>query len=95
MRCLRFEWNQAKAAENRAKHGITFREAVSVFLDECARIIPDPDHSETEARFILLGMSATLRILVVSHCYREETDTIRIISARKATKTERLQYGVH
>lgn len=89
---LHFEWDQAKAAANLRKHGVDFVEAQSAFADERARIIPDPDHSESEDRFILLGLSLNLRLLVVCHCYRENNNTIRIISARKATKPEARQY---
>jgi len=74
------------------KHGISFDEALSVFDDIYARLIPDPDHSQEEERFILLGLSQASRILTVVHCYRDEKDTIRIISARKSTKTEQKQY---
>ena len=88
-----FEWNQEKAASNIKKHGVSFDEAVTVFWDKNALIINDPDHSEDEDRFILLGMSENLRILVVIHC--ERGDTIRLISARTATKQERKQYEAH
>lgn len=88
-----FEWNQGKAASNIKKHGVSFDEAVTVFWDENALIINDPDHSEDEDCFILLGMSENLRILVVIHC--ERGDTIRLISARTATKQERKQYEAH
>ncbi len=89
---LRFDWDPAKAEANKRKHGVSFLEAESVFYDEHALFTEDPDHSETEDRFILLGVSARLRTLVVVHAYRENPDTIRIISARKATKTERSRY---
>ncbi len=85
---LRFEWDPAKAAANLKKHGIGFDEARSVFADERAKLIGDPDHSEDEDRFVLLGLSTSLRMLVVCHCYRSKNNTIRIISARKATATE-------
>ena len=85
---LHFEWDQRKAAANEKKHGVSFEEAKSVFSDERAKLIDDPDHSEEEDRFILLGLSSTLRVLVVCHCYREEGNVIRIISARKATAKE-------
>lgn len=88
-----FEWNQEKAASNIKKHGVSFDEAVTVFWDKNALIINDPDHSEDEDRFILLGMSENLRILVVIHC--ERGNTIRLISARTATKQERKQYEAH
>ena len=83
---MRFEWDAEKASINQKKHGVTFEEAQTVFGDYDALRIFDPDHSEDEDRFILLGMSAVLRILVVCHCYRENDEKIRIISARKATK---------
>ena len=89
---IHFEWDPVKAATNLKKHGIGFVEARSVFADERAKIIPDPDHSEGEDRFILLGLSLNLRLLVVCHCYREKNNTIRIFSARKATKPEARQY---
>ena len=90
---LNIEWDPRKAAANKKKHGISFDEAATVFSDENGRLIPDPDHSEEEDRFILLGMSWSLRILVVCHCYRATKNVIRIISARKATRSERAQYG--
>ncbi|MFA6036776.1 MAG: BrnT family toxin [Legionellales bacterium] len=85
---IHFEWNQAKAKSNFLKHGISFDEAKAVFLDENARIIEDPDHSEEEDRFIILGFSFKLRLLIVCYCYREIDETIRIISSRKATRNE-------
>ena len=85
---LHFEWDSRKAAANERKHGVGFEEAKSVFSDERAKLIDDPDHSEDEDRFILLGLSGSLRVLVVCHCYREEGNVIRIISARKATAKE-------
>ena len=90
---LNIEWDPQKAVANEKKHGVTFDEASTVFSDENGRMIPDPDHSEEEDRFILLGMSWSLRILVVCHCYLEASNVIRIISARKATRSERAQYG--
>ena len=89
---MRFEWDPAKARENRRKHGVSFDEAITVFADERAILLDDTDHSESEERFVLLGLSAPLRILVVAHCYREGDGAIRLISARKATRTERAQY---
>ena len=88
-----FEWNKRKASENLRKHGVSFEEATSAFLDENARVIPDPEHSDDDDRFILLGLSVRIRLLVVVHCYREQDDTIRIISARKADRSERRQYS--
>lgn len=87
-----FVWDNAKAAINIKKHGVSFEEASSVFYDEYALEIFDPDHSEDEDRFLLLGISSSLRLLVVCHCYRENDEFIRIISARKATKTEAKSY---
>lgn len=89
---LRFEWDSVKNASNRRKHGVSFEEAKSAFSDEHGRLLDDPEHSEREQRFILLGMSSALRVLVVCHCYREANSTIRIISARKANRSEQLQY---
>jgi uncharacterized DUF497 family protein len=85
---LRFEWDEKKNRGTRTKHGVWFEEAQSVFRDPNARLFHDPEHSEEEDRFILIGVSATARPLVVVHCYRESDAVIRIISARKATKKE-------
>jgi hypothetical protein len=85
---LRFEWDPRKSLTNAQKHGVSFEEAKSVFSDERAKLIDDPGHSEDEDRFILMGLSGSLRMLVVCHCYREEDNVIRIISARKATAKE-------
>ncbi|MBN2894530.1 MAG: BrnT family toxin [Campylobacterales bacterium] len=92
MKSLKFEWDPAKASSNIKKHGISFDEAKTVFEDDFARLMPDPDHSEEEERFILLGMSYTLKILSVVHCYRDEDGVMRIISARASTKNEERQY---
>lgn len=92
MKEISFEWDTAKASINKTKHGITFEEARTVFYDENAVIISDPEHSDSEDRFIMLGLSVISRLLVVVHCYREEEKNIRIISARKATKKESTQY---
>ena len=89
---LIFEWDPRKSRANFKKHKITFAEAESVFYDEGGLLIEDPDHSEHEDRFLLLGLSATLRELIVSHCYRQAGGIIRIISARKAKPRERQQY---
>jgi len=89
---LRFVWDPQKAETNKKDHQVSFEEAQTVFYDENARLRYDPDHSDHEERFILLGVSASLRILVVCHCYLESETLIRIISARKATLTERKQY---
>ncbi len=89
---LKFQWDPRKADANTRKHVVTFDEAVTAFTDDIALVIPDPDHSVQEDRFVLLGRSWALRVLVVCHCYREASDVIRIISARKATRAERAQY---
>ena len=89
---LRFEWDDAKNQENRRKHGVSFEEARTVFYDEQAIEFYDDEHSEREDRFLLLGVSSSLRVLMVCHCLRDRGDTIRIISARKATATERKHY---
>ena len=89
---LRFEWDTAKNRANLKKHGVSFEEAQSVFLDDNALLLDDPDHSLDEARFLLLGVSTLLRTLVVCHCLREKGDVIRIISARRANKSERARY---
>ena len=89
---LRFEWDPRKDAANQRKHGISFEEAQSVFADEHGLLLDDPDHSAAEDRFILLGLSARFRILVVVHAYRAADDLIRIISARRATRPERARY---
>ncbi len=88
---LEFEWDKRKNISNQKKHGVSFREAETVFKDEFGRLIPDPDHSMDEDRFILMGMSSKFRMLIVCHCERD-LDTVRIISARKADKNERKQY---
>ena len=92
MSSLRFEWDERKAAANKRKHGISFAEAKTAFLDENARVIADPEHSEDEERFVLLGLSISVRVLVVCHCYRKDGEVIRIISARKADRDEIEQY---
>ena len=89
---LRFEWDERKAGDNAKKRGVSFEEARSVFFDERARLIDDPEHSEDEDRFILLGFSSTLRLLIVCHCYRSAGNVIRIVSARKATARESKSY---
>jgi len=92
MTSLQFEWDEWKNRTNQRKHGISFEEAQTVFFDENAFEYFDPDHSEEEDRFLMLGISAHLRVLVVCHCLREAGNVIRIISARKATRKERSQY---
>lgn len=88
---IRFEWDKLKAAANKRKHGVSFEEAQTVFYDDNAVQFDDPDHSQDEDRFIMLGMSYQLRVLVVSHCERHG-DVIRIISARKAHRDEARYY---
>lgn len=89
---IRFEWEERKNAQNRRKHGVSFEEAQSVFLDEFALLIPEPEGPRLEERFLLLGLSSMLRILVVCHCVRSSGDRIRIISARKANRSEQDVY---
>jgi uncharacterized DUF497 family protein len=87
---LRFEWDARKALTNQVKHGLSFEEAMSVFTDPLARIFDDPDHSVAESREIIIGLSQKQRLLIV--CFTERSDTVRIFSARKATKWERQDY---
>ncbi len=93
MKEIRFTWSETKAQANLLKHKISFNEATSVFSDDNARLIYDPDHSLEEERFLLLGISYKLKILIVVHCMKEEGNEIIIISARKASKKEQKQYG--
>ena len=90
---IRFEWDAAKAKANARKHGVSFEEAVTVFYDEFAVQFFDDSHSASEDRFLLLGMSTGARLLLVCHCEREAGNTIRVISARKATRRESVFYG--
>jgi hypothetical protein len=90
---LTFEWNSKKAKSNEARHGVSFEEAKTVFYDERALVIPDPDHSKLEGRFIIMGMSVPSRVLVVVHCFRSNNNVIRIISARRAGTSEKKPYG--
>lgn len=92
MKKLIFEWDDHKNASNKRKHDISFEEAQTVFFDEKAIEFDDPDHSIQEERFILLGLSQSLKVLVVCHCYRSDEFKIRIISARKATIKEQGVY---
>ena len=89
---IRFEWDENKNNINKKKHHISFEEAKTVFYDEEALVIDDPEHSETEERFIILGFSNKANLLLVCHCYRDSDSVIRIISARKANKNESGQY---
>lgn len=92
MKDLKFEWNKRKEKANIKKHNLSFEEARTVFFDENAIQFFDPDHSDDEDRFIMLGMSFKLRVIVVCHCFRETDTVIRIISARKADKNEEQEY---
>ena len=87
-----FEWDDKKDKTNKRQHGVSFEEARTAFYDENAIQYFDPDHSDEEDRFILLGLSFKLKILVVCHCFRESDSVIRIISARKADKEEEYEY---
>lgn len=93
MEGLEFEWDEKKNRANRRKHGVSFEEAQTAFADEHGLLIDDPQHSSDEDRFVLLGLSASLNVLVVCHCYRAGGDTIRIISARRADSHERGEYN--
>ncbi len=90
---INFEWDNDKNLKNKQKHNISFEEAKTVFYDPSALLIHDPNHSIDEERFLIMGMSQNLKILVVCHCYRDDDEIIRIISARKANKGEIKQYG--
>jgi uncharacterized protein len=89
---LSFDWEERKSLANKRKHKVSFEEAQTVFYDEEALLRDDPDHSDDEDRFILLGISSALRTLVVCHCYRKADQIIRIISARKASRSEAREY---
>ena len=95
MKDISFVWDPRKNLINQTKHDIDFDEAKTVFFDEFARVIFDPSHSTEEDRFIILGLSSKLRLLVVCHCYRESDSIIRLISARKANKKEEVSYEKH
>jgi uncharacterized DUF497 family protein len=90
---MRIIWDENKNRENIRKHNVSFEEAQTVFYDPNGKLIDDPDHSDEEDRYIILGLSKVLHLLVVCHCYRENDETIRIISARKATTKESKYYG--
>jgi hypothetical protein len=92
MKSLRFSWDNRKDESNQKKHGISFEEAQTIFFDENAVEFFDPDHSESEDRFLMLGLSYRLRVLVVCNCFKKSDSEIRIISARKATKKEKKVY---
>lgn len=92
MGTILFEWDENKNSINKKKHNVSFEEAETVFYDDNALMIDDPEHSEQEERFIILGTSYKANLLVVCHCYKQSETVIRIISARKATKIETKQY---
>ncbi len=94
MKKIHFEWDESKAKSNEMKHKVSFSEASSVFLDELAVEFEDVEHSEKEERFLLLGLSSKLKLLLICHCYKDITGNIRIISARKATKNEAKYYPI-
>ena len=92
MNDIKFDWDKSKDVLNRKKHGVSFEEAATVFYDDDALEFHDPDHSESEDRFFMVGLSFKTRVLIVSHCVRESGLVIRIISARRATKHEAKKY---
>ena len=92
---MSFEWDEAKNRANIRKHGVSFEEAQTVFHDANAIRFHDPDHSATEDRFLLLGMSMKLHVLIVCHCYRSDDEVIRLISARRANKAEQGDYATY
>ncbi|MDA3894580.1 MAG: BrnT family toxin [Desulfobacteraceae bacterium] len=92
MKNLIFSWDDKKNSNNQKKHHVSFEEAQTVFFDERAIEFDDPDHSEDENRFLLIGLSHKMRVLVICHCFRVSESEIRIISARKATKKEQIVY---
>ena len=89
---ISFSWDDRKNEANKKKHGVSFDEAKTVFYDENAIRYFDPDHSDDEDRFLMVGVSQKLRIIIVCHCFMEEDSVIRIITARKATKSEEDNY---
>ena len=92
MEYLKFEWDENKNTINKRKHGISFEEAKTVFYDDDAILFDDPEHSQGEERFLIIGVTETEKVCIVSHCYRDKDNTIRIISARKATNNEKQTY---
>ena len=92
MEMLSFEWDENKNEINKKKHGISFETAREVFYDDNAILFDDPDHSVGEERFLIIGMTRSLKVCIVSHCYRDQDNVIRLISAREATKHERKTY---
>lgn len=93
MKDISFEWDEEKNKTNVKKHKVSFDEAVTVFYDENAIVFDDPDHSDDENRFLIIGVSMTEKLLIVSHCYRDSDNAIRIISARHAVKKEKAYYN--
>ena len=89
---ISFEWDEKKNKANIRKHGVAFEEAMTVFFDENAILFDDPEHSDREERFLLLGMSTEANVMIVCHCCRQSDTVIRIISARKATRREERRY---
>ncbi len=89
---IEFSWDEKKNNRNRIKHGVWFEEAQTVFDDSLARVFIDHEHSDEEERYLILGVSTAGRLLIVVHCYREFDSIVRIISARKATKSEEAHY---
>ena len=92
MDTINFEWDENKNQINKKKHGLSFETAQEVFYDEFAVVFDDPDHSIGEERFLIIGMTESSKICIVSHCYRNSDNVIRIISAREATKREKKIY---
>lgn len=92
MDTINFEWDENKNEINKKKHGLSFETAQEVFYDEFAVVFDDPDHSVGEERFLIIGMTESSKICIVSHCYRDSDNIIRIISAREATKREKTIY---
>jgi len=89
---MQFEWSKSKDLSNQRKHGVPFVEAKTIFFDSTTMVTHDPDHSESEDRFLAIGYSSLHHLLLVVHCYRHEPEVLRIISARKATRAERRQF---
>ena len=94
MKKIHFEWDESKAKSNEIKHKVSFSEASSVFFDELAVEFEDVEHSDEEERFLLLGLSRKMKLLLICHCHKDATGNIRIISARKATKNEAKHYPI-
>ena len=92
METIKFEWDEKKNEINKRKHGLSFEEAKEVFGDENAILFDDPDHSMDEDRFLIIGSVKSSKICIVSHCYRDNDNVIRLISARQATKNEQRVY---